>query len=88
MTFQSNWGICKCVISLLRRKAHSTRNWVWGPWDFVIKDLRKAIMGRSPLRTKFKQNLASENWDKYKMLRNKCANLLKKIKNIALLKLI
>ena len=45
-------------------------------------------MGRSRLRTKFKQNLASENWDKYKRLRNKCANLLKKIKNITFLKLI
>ena len=45
-------------------------------------------MGRSRLRIKFMQNLASKNWHKYTRLRNKFANLLKKIRNITLLKII
>ena len=30
------------------------------------------------MRNKFKQNHTNENWYKYKTLRSKCANLLKK----------
>ena len=86
MTFQRNWGKCKRVISLLMRKVYSTRSWVRGPWSSMTKDLQKAILGKLRLRIKFKQNLASENWYKYKKLRNKCANLLKKTKNIIFVK--
>ena len=44
----------------------------------VTKDQQVAIMDIAHLRNKFKQNYTSENWYRYKMQRNKHANLLKK----------
>ena len=60
--------------------AHSQCIWVWVPWGSVTKDKRITIIDRPPLRKKFKQNRSSKNWYKYKTLRSKCANLLKKTK--------
>ena len=50
-------------------------------WDAVNKDLQKAIMDRSRMKNKFKQNRTSKNCHEYKRLRNKGANLLKKTEN-------
>ena len=51
------------------QKAYSKQS--WGLWGAGTKDLQKALMDRSHLRKKFKQNCTSENWHKYERLRNK-----------------
>ena len=80
LTFQRNWERCKRTITSLMRKAHSQCSWAWDPWGSVTKGKRIAVMDRPHLRNKFKRNYNSENWYKYKTLRNKCANLLEKTK--------
>ena len=78
MTFQRNCEKCKRAITLLMHKAYSPCSWVWDPWSSVTKDQRTAIMDIPHMRNKFKQNHTNENWYKYKTLRSKSANLLKK----------
>ena len=43
----------------------------------MTKQLRKEIMLRSKLRTKFYKSRISENWKKYKQWRSKCFTILK-----------
>ena len=68
------------ALTLLMYKAYSQCSWVWDPWGSVTKDQQIAITDIPHMRNKFKQNRTSENWYKYKTLRSKCANLLKKTK--------
>ena len=44
---------------------------------FMTNTLRKAIMKRSKLRSKFNEERNFENWSEYKRQRNLCSNLLK-----------
>ena len=44
---------------------------------FMTKTLRKAIMKRSKLRSKFNEEKNIKNWSEYKRQRNLCSNLLK-----------
>ena len=44
------------------------------------KELSKAIMSRSRLRNKFNKNKTPENWEKYRIQRNKCTSINKKAK--------
>ena len=47
---------------------------------FMNKELRKEIMKRSKLRSKFNRNRNHENWCNFKFPRNYCVNLLRKTK--------
>ena len=58
-------------------KAHKRS---WDIWGAITRDLQKAGMDGSRWRNEFKQNHTSEGWHKYKRLRNKCADLLKRQK--------
>ena len=48
--------------------------------NFMNKELSKAIMSRSRLRNKFNKNKTPENWEKYRIQRNKCTSINKKAK--------
>ena len=47
---------------------------------FMTKQLRKMIMNRSRSKNNFYKNKTSENWEKYRQLRNECVKLTKKVK--------
>ena len=47
---------------------------------FMTKQLRKLIMNRSRCKNPFFLNKTVENWNKYRILRNKCVKLTKKVK--------
>ena len=46
----------------------------------MTKTLRKAIMKRSKLKTKFSKERNGKNWSGYKQQRSYCSNLLKESK--------
>ena len=45
---------------------------------FITKELSKGIMTRSRLKNKFNRHRTKENWNAYKIQRNKCVQLRKK----------
>ena len=47
---------------------------------FMTKNLRKLIMQRSRSKNTFYKNKTPENWEKYRVLRNECVKLTKKVK--------
>ena len=47
---------------------------------FMTKQLRKMIMNRSRCKNAFLKNKTAENWEKYRILRNECVKLTKKVK--------
>ena len=47
---------------------------------FINKALRKAIMNRSRLKTKFHKNNSAKKWNSYKKQRNFCLKLLRQSK--------
>ena len=47
---------------------------------FVTKELRKEIMLRSKLKSKFNKERNHINWCNYKCQRNRCLNILRKTK--------
>ena len=46
----------------------------------MTKQLRKEIILRFKLRNEFNKSRSSENWKKYKQLRNKCLSILNETK--------
>ena len=47
---------------------------------FMTKQLRKMIMNRSRCKNAYFKNKTTENWGKYRKLRNECVKLTKKVK--------
>ena len=47
---------------------------------FMTKQLRKMIMNRSRCKNAYFRNKSTENWEKYRVLRNECVKLTKKVK--------
>ena len=47
---------------------------------FMKKELKKAIMHQSKLKSKFNRNRTDDNWNKYKQQRNKCVAMIRRTK--------
>ena len=48
--------------------------------QFMTKPLRKMMMNRSKCKNAYYNNKNAENWEKYRILRNKCAKMTKRVK--------
>ena len=68
-TFKTILGKCAPLKSKVLRGNHA---------PFITEELSKGIMTRSRLTNKFNRHRTKENWNAYKIQRNKCVQLRKK----------